>query len=349
MRDEGTLLLLSSASGFASLLGVFHARGMRFVSLFTLAAMCMWWAAQSTAAPPDASYPVRPVRMIVPFTPGATNDTLARMIATHLTEVLGKTVIVDNRGGAGGIIGTETAVRAAPDGYTLILLSASYVMNPATRKLPYDPVKALDFIIRIGSSATVLCVGPSLPVNSVKELLAAAKSRPGQVTMASSGGFQYFAHLLFESLSGHKFNIVLYKGAAPAMLDVMAGQVNATIIPIVPSLPNMRTGKLKGLATGSIKRSALLPELPTLDELGITGYDAANTYSIAAPAGTSPVIVQRLYTLTADYLRQPEVHKRITAIGAELDIRTPDEMRKLIPLEITKWAKVARAVGMPIE
>jgi len=304
---------------------------------------------QCAAAPTEANYPIKPIRLIVPFAPGGTNDILARMISTHLTEILGKTVIVDNRAGAEGIIGTEIAVKATPDGYTLIVLSAAYVMNPAVRKLPYDPLKALEFIAKLGASATVLCVGPSLPVSSVKDMLAVAKSKPGQITLGSSGGFQHFATALFRILSGQDFNIVLYKGAFPAMIDVIGGQVHAILIPIVPSLPHLRSGKLKGLAMGTLRRSPLLPELPTLDELGISGYDAANWYAIATAAGTPPAIVKRLHTEIANYLRRPETQKRITAMGADIDIKTPDEMRQIIPAEIAKWTKVAMAAGMPRE
>ena len=317
--------------------------------LLVIVTACAAHVVQGAAAPTDANYPIKPIRLIVPFSPGGTNDILGRMIATHLTEVLGKTVIVDNRAGADGIIGTEIAVKAAPDGYTLIVLSSAYVMNPAVRKLPYDPNKALDFILKIGSSATVLCVGPSLPVSSVKDMLAVAKSKPGQIMLGTSGGFQHFATALFRIQSGQDFNIVLYKGAFPAMVEVMAGQLHGIIIPIVPSLPHLRSGKLKGLAMGTLKRSALLPELPTLDELGISGYDAANWYAIATAAGTPPAIVKRLHTEIANYLRQPETEKRITAMGADIDIKTPDEMRKIIPAEITKWTKVAIAAGMPRE
>lgn len=326
---------------------------MKFVSVarlvLAMVTACAAQLVQGAAAATVASYPTKPIRLIVPFAPGGTNDILGRMIATHLTEILGKTMIVDNRMGAEGIIGTEIAAKAAPDGYTLIFVSAAYVMNPAVRKLPYDPLKALEFILRIGSSATVLCVGPSLPVGSVKEMLAMAKSKPGQITLGSSGGFQHFATALFRNLSGHDFNIILYKGAFPAMVDVMGGQVHATIVPIVPSLPHLRSDKLKGLATGTLKRPVLLPDLPTLDELGIAGFDAANWYSIATASGTPPAIVKRLHTEIANYLRQPDVNKRITAMGADIDIKTTDDMRKIIPAEMAKWEKVARASGMPKE
>jgi len=312
-----------------------------------LAAACAAHAA--AAAAPETRYPTKPIRLIVPFLPGGTNDILGRMVATHLTDTLGRTVIVDNRTGAEGIIGTEIAARAAPDGYTLLVVSAAYSMNPAVRKLPYDPNKAFEFVLRMGSSATILCVGPTLPVNSVKEMIAVAKGKPGQITLGTSGGFQHFATALFRNLSGQDFNIVLFKGAFPAMIDVMAGQLHGIIIPIVPALPHLKTGKLKVLATGSIKRTPLLPDLPTLDELGLTGYDAANWYAIATASGTPQPIVKRLYTEISGYLQQPDTLKKLTAMGADIDIKTGDEMRKIIPAEIAKWTRVAIAAGMAKE
>ena len=325
---------------------------MRFASTACLAlALASAWSAPDVrgAAASTESYPTRPVRLIVPFTPGGTNDILARMVGVHLTETLGKQVIVDNRAGAEGIIGTEMAVKAVPDGHTLIILSAAYVMNPAVRKMPYDATKDLDIIARVATSATVLCVGPSLPVGSLKELLAVAKSKPGQITLASSGGFQHFASALLRGLTGADFNIVLYKGTFPAMMDVIGGQLHANILPIVPSLPHLRSGKMKGLGMGTLKRSALLPELQTLDEQGVKGYDAANTYTFAVTARTAPAITKRLYTLITDYMRLPDTEKKLTAMGAEVDIRTGEEVRKLIPVEIAKWTKVAIAAGMPRE
>jgi tripartite-type tricarboxylate transporter receptor subunit TctC len=317
--------------------------------ILAIVAACAAHVAQGAAAPTEANYPIKPIRLIVPFSPGGTNDILGRMIATHLTEILGKTVIVDNRAGAEGIIGTEIAVKATPDGYTLIVLSAAYVMNPAVRKLPYDPLKALEFIAKIGASFLVLSVGPLLPVNSVKDLLATAKRRPGEIVLASSGGFMHFASALFQSLSKEKFNIVLYKGGFPAMIDVIGGQAHAHFAVSVPALPHLRAGRLKGLAVGTLKRADLLPDLPTLDEEGIKGYDAANWYAIATAAGTPPAVVKRLHTEIANYLRQPETQKRITAMGAVIDIKTADEMRQIIPAEIAKWTKVAIAAGMPRE
>jgi tripartite-type tricarboxylate transporter receptor subunit TctC len=324
---------------------------MRFISAAVialaigagLAAQC--GVAATTAA--DAGYPTKPIRLIVPFSPGGTNDILGRMVATHMTDTLGKTMLVDNRTGAEGIIGTDLVAKATPDGYTLGVVSAAFVMNPAVRKLPYDPSRDFVFLSKLGASATLLCIGPALPVNSVKELLAAAKAKPGQITLGTSGGFQHFATALFRSLSAQDFNIIVYKGAFPAMVDVMGGQLHGILIPIAPALPHLRSGKLKALAVGTLKRSTLLPELATLDELGITGFDAANWYAIVAAAKTPPTIVNRLHTEIAKYMRAPETQKRLPGMGIEIDIKTDEEMRKIVPGEIAKWTKVAIAAKMP--
>jgi tripartite-type tricarboxylate transporter receptor subunit TctC len=295
------------------------------------------------------AYPTRPIRLIVPFAPGGTNDILARMLGPHLSKTLGQNVIVDNRPGAEGIIGTEIAVKAKPDGYTLVVISAAYVMNPAVRKLPYDPNKALEFVAKIGASFPVLCVGPLLPVNSVNELVAAARAKPGEIVFASSGGYMHFATALFTSLTKQKFNVVLYKGGFPAMMDVIGGQAHAHLAASVPALPHLRSGRLKGLAVGSPARTDLLPDLPTMEEAGVRGYDASNWYSIATASGTPRAIVARLHEETARFFTSPEMQKQMTAMGAVLDIRTPDEMRKIIPEEIAKWTRVAIEAGLPRE
>ena len=294
-------------------------------------------------------YPVRPIRLIVPQAAGGSNDIMARTIGQYLTERLGKQVVVDNRPGAEGIIGTEIAARSSPDGYTLLLASSAYTMNPAVRKLPYDPLTAFDWVAMLGSGPTVLTVGPSLPVNSVKEIIAIAKARPGQLTMASAGGFQHFASALFRSLSGTDLVILLYKGGFPAMIDVMGGQAHMTLGSIVQSIPHIRSGKLKPLATGSAKRAATLPDLPTLAEAGVPGYDAANWWAIAAPAGTPHAIIARLNGEVAAFQKLADTQKRYASDGAEVDIRTPAEIRRMIPVDMAKWARVAREAGMRAE
>lgn len=316
---------------------------------------CCWSAAMlvlAASAAPTAcaqNYPARPIRLIVPQAAGGSNDIMARYIGNYLTERFGRQVVVDNRPGADGMIGTEIAARSSPDGYTLLLASAGYTMNPAVRKVPYDPLKAFDWVAMLGSGPIVLTIGPSLPVNSVKDLLAVAKAKPGHLTMASAGGVQHFASALFRSLSGQDLTILLYKGGFPAMIDVMGGQAHMTLGSIVQSIPYIRSSKLKPLATGSAKRASTLPDLPTIAEAGVPGYDASNWWGLAAPAGTPAAIIARLNAEIATFLKMPETQKRFTNDGAEVDIRTPAEMRRMIPVDMAKWAKVAREAGMRAE
>jgi len=295
------------------------------------------------------NYPAKPIRLIVPQAPGGSNDIMARYIGQYLTDRLGRQVVVDNRPGAEGIIGTEIVARSAPDGYTILMASSAYTMNPAVRKLPYDPLTAFDWVAMLGAGPTVLTVGPALPVNSVKELLAIAKARPGQLTMATAGGFQHFASALFRSLSGTDLIILLYKGGFPAMIDVMGGQAHMTVGSIVQSIPHIRSGKLKPLATGGARRAATLPDLPTIAEAGVPGYDASNWWALAVPAGTPHAIIAKLNAEVARFLNLAETRKRFTDDGAEVDIKTPAEMRKMIPLDMAKWAKVAKEAGMRAE
>jgi tripartite-type tricarboxylate transporter receptor subunit TctC len=303
------------------------------------------------AAPAGAEqrYPVKPIRLIVGQAPGGSNDTMARQVGHFLAPRLGKQVIVDNRPGADAVIGTDLAARSAPDGYTLLLASSAYTMNPAVRKLPYDPHQAFDWVALLGSGAISLSIGPSLPVNSVKELIALAKAKPGHLTMGSAGGFQHFVHMLFNNLAGTDITILLYRGGFPALIDVMGGQAHMTIGSIVNVLPHYRSGKLRGLATGGAKRAAILPEVPTLAEAGVPGYDASNWWSIAAPAGTPPAVIALLNAHIAAYLRLPETLKKFTDEGNEVDIRTPEELRKMVAADIAKWAKIAKAAGMRAE
>ena len=307
-------------------------------------------ATVTMAAPAaESQFPTRPIRLLVPQAAGGSNDIMARNVANHLTQTFGKQVVVDNRPGAEGIIGTEIVARSAPDGYTLLLASAAFTMNPAVRKLPYDSLAAFDWVAKLGSGPTVLTVGPLLPVGTVKEILAIGKEKPGVVTMASAGGFQHFGTALFRSLSGVDFTILLYKGGFPAMIDVMGGQSHMTVGSIVQSIPHIRSGKLKPIATGGATRAATLPDLPTIAEAGVPGYDASNWWAVAAPAGTPAPTISKLSAAITAYLNMPETQKRFTTEGAEVDIRTPAEMRKMIPLDMAKWARVAKEAGMRAE
>jgi tripartite-type tricarboxylate transporter receptor subunit TctC len=195
----------------------------------------------------------------------------------------------------------------------------------------------------------ILSVNPSVPVNSVKELVALAAKKPGAIALSTSGGFQHFATALFKSLSKENFNIIVYKGGFPAMVDAIGGQVQGTFAVSVPAIPHLKSGKLKGLAVGTPRRVELLPDLPTVDEAGVKGYDASNWYAVAAPAGTPRAIVMKLHNETARYFTAPDNVKKLVAMGAILDIKTPEEMRKYIPAEIAKWTRVAIDAGMPRE
>jgi tripartite-type tricarboxylate transporter receptor subunit TctC len=307
------------------------------------------WLVTAGVQAAEQPYPARPIRLLVPQAAGGSNDIMARSVANHLTQTFGRQVVVDNRPGAEGIIGTEIVARSAPDGYTLLMASSAFTMNPAVRKLPYNSLTAFDWVAMLGAGPTVLTVGPLLPVNTVKEILAIAKDKPGIVTMATAGGFQHFGTALFKSLSGLDFTILLYKGGFPAMIDVMGGQAHMTVGSIVQSIPHIRSGKLKPIATGGAARAATLPDLPTIAESGVPGYDAANWWAIAAPAGTPAAIIAKLNAAIGTYLKMPETQKRFTNDGAEVDIKTPAEIRKMIPLDMAKWARVAREAGMHSE
>lgn len=315
----------------------------------SLRALCFIMAYPAFAQGAEPQFPARPIRLLVPQAAGGSNDIMARNAANYLTGAFGKQVVVDNRPGAEGIIGTEIVARSVPDGYTLLLASAAFTMNPAVRKLPYDPLKSFDWVAMLGAGPTVLTVGPSLPVSTIREILAIGREKPGQITMASAGGFQHFGTALFKSLAGADFTILLYKGGFPAMIDVMGGQAHMTVGSIVQSIPHIRSGKLKPIATGGSTRASTLPDLPTIAEAGVPGYDANNWWAIAAPAGTPQPVIIKLNSAIAAYLNTPETQKRFTNEGAEVDIRTPAQIREMIPLDMAKWARVAKEAGMRSE
>jgi len=308
--------------------------------------------ATAAAQTPDASrFPTKPIRLIVPFPPGGSNDILGRFLAQKMSDRLGQQTIVDNRAGADGIIGTELAARAPADGHTLVIVSTSYTMNPAIHKLPYDPVKSLAPISLIASGGNVIAVHPSLPIKTVKELIAVAKAKPGQLRYSSSGigGFNHFGGELFNTMAGVKLVHVPYKGGGPAMLDVMSGQVEMTFCTLIQALPHMRSGKLKALGVGSARRSPLLPEVPTIAESGVPGYDGTIWWGVLGPAGIPGAIVTRLNTEIGVVLRDPEMGKRLVAEAAEPVIETPEAFGKLIVNDIGKWGSVAKQAGLRAE
>lgn len=305
-------------------------------------------AAQRSAADAAAqSYPARPIRVIVPQAPGGSNDIMARYIAGHLSERIGRQVVVDNRPGAEGMIGTELVARANPDGYTLLMASRAFTMNPAVvKKLPYDPIKNFDWVAMLGTGPTVITVNPSLPVKTLQELVTLGKSKPNYITMASAGGFMHFVSAMFRSHAGIDAVIALYKGGAPALVDVVSGQAHVAVATAVTVGPHLRSGRLKPLATGAAKRIPTMPDLPTAAESGLPNYEASIWWAWATAAGTPAPVINKLNTEIAAILKLPETEKRFAAESAQVDIRTPEEIRKMIPLDIAKWEKVARDAGM---
>ena len=324
-------------------------RGAKSIRSFVaaVAAVASIIVSHTTAHAQTATdYPARPVRVIVPFPPGGSNDIMGRYFAQYLTDRLGRQFVLDNRPGADGIIGTEIVSRAAADGYTLLVASAAHAVNGGTRKLPYDPVNSFAWAAMLGQGPSVVSVHAAVPANSVKELIAHGKANPGKLVLATSGGYAHFTSELFHHMSGMKLIVVVYKGGFPAMLDAMAGQAQINIGALVQTIPHLKGGKLRALATTGAKRAAPTPDLPTVAEAGIPGYEANNWWAVAAPAGTPGAVINKLNAEAARYLKLPEMLKRFEAEGVDADPRTPEQVRKFLPEEMAKWANVAKVAGI---
>ncbi|MCC6532740.1 MAG: tripartite tricarboxylate transporter substrate binding protein [Burkholderiales bacterium] len=319
-----------------------------YASLAVLAAPASSRAVQAASGhDPAPQYPARPIRLIVPFPPGGSNDIVARYLGHYLTERWNRQVVIDNRAGAEGVIGTEVAARAVPDGHTLLLVSAAFTANPAVRKLPYDSIKDFVWAGMLGYGPSLLSVHPGLPVNSVKELQAYGKTNPNKLTMATSGGYAGFASYSFRHHSGIDMLVVVYKGGFPAMMDVIAGQAQVNLGSLIQAIPQAKAGKLKALATSGGKRASAMPELPTIAEAGVAGYEANNWWAVAAPAGTPAAVLAKLSAEIERFVKLPETQKRFTAEGAEAEFRSPAEIVKLLPVELAKWANVAKVANIP--
>jgi tripartite-type tricarboxylate transporter receptor subunit TctC len=275
----------------------------------------------------------------------------ARIIAPRLSEALGQTVFVENKPGAGATIGTEFVAKSKPDGYTLLFTGTPHVISQALYKnLPYDPLKDFASVMLVASGPYVLVVNPQLPVRSVQELIAAAKAQPGKIDYASSGNgsAQHLVSAMFASMAGIDLSHVPYKGSGPAMQDLLSGQVKVSFAGIPNVMPHVKAGKLRALAVSTPKRSPDLPDVPTVDEAGVPGYDATLWLALLAPAGTPNEIVQRLYADTAKVLRDPEVQKAISPTGLDVSILGPQELPAFLQSETDKWGKVARDSGATI-
>lgn len=294
-------------------------------------------------------YPAKTVRMIVPFPPGGNTDIIARIVVPKMAEDLGQQIIIDNRGGAGSIIGTELASKALPDGYTLLMVSAAHVMNPSvTKKLPYDSVKDFTPISVVADVPTAFVVHPSLPVKNVKELIALAKARPGELNYATagSGTVGHLAGELFNSMAGVKLTQIQYKGSGPAAIDMIAGHVQMQFASMPAVIQFARGGKMRMIAQTGERRSPAAPEVPTMVESGLKGYVVSSGFSLFAPANTPRPIVDRVHGALIKSLKHPDVHKNLAGQGADPVGNTPEQHDAFNKSEIQKWIKVARQAGL---
>ena len=296
-------------------------------------------------------YPAKTVRIVVPFPPGGSNDIVARILAAHLGERLSRQFVVDNRGGAGGLVGTELVWKSPPDGYTLLVISVAYPMNAAVYKLPYDPMKAFTPVVLLGTGTNGLVVHPALPVKSVKELIALAKARPGQLQYSSAGvgTFQHLSAEMFRSMANVNLLHIPYKGGGPAIIDLMAGQVQLSFASLIVILPHIRNNKLRIIGTGGTRRAATLPDAPTIAESGVPGYEANNWWGILAPVGTPEAVVRKLNAEANVIMNLPDTKKRLAGEGAEPFNVTPEQFAKHIAAEIAKWGKVTREANIKAE
>ena len=295
----------------------------------------------------EGDFPNRPIRVLVPQAPGGSNDIMARFLGGHITARTGQQVVVDNRPGAEGTIATNIVARANADGYTLLMTSAAFTMNPAViAKLPYDPEKDFDWAAMLGRAPVVIIAGPSLPVKTLKELLALGRAKPNFITIAQPGGFGHFVGAMFRSHAGIDATIALYKGGAPALIDVVGGHAHMSVATIVTATPALKGGKLKALAVGTGKRAPTLPDVPTTAEAGLPSYEASIWWAWGAPARTPAPVLARLNREIGAILAMPETAKRFAAEGAEVETRTPAELRQMIRADIAKWEKVARDAKM---
>ena len=321
------------------------ARSVRWLIVFTFALPILGHSQSTTP------YPAKPIRLIVPFAPGGGTDILARSLGQLLGSSLGQQVIVDNRPGAGGVLGAELTAKSAPDGYTIMMVSSSYSVNPALYKLSFDPIKDLTPISQVASVPFVLVAHPSVPINNLRELIALAKAKPGQLNFASSGlgSSPHLAGEYFNMRAGTQIKHIPYKGGGPAIADVMGGHVQFLFSTVVQGIPHIKSESLKAIAIGSLKRSAALPDVPTIAESGIPGYDVTNWFGILGPRYMPRQIVEKLSTEIAKHLRNPEFMAKLAAEGAEPVGSTPAEFAQLISSEIEKYGRIVKETQIKVD
>ncbi len=297
-------------------------------------------------------YPSKPIRMVVPFSPGGSTDVLARIVGQKLTERSGQPVIIENRAGAGGNIGAEQVARSAPDGYTLLLGGVPHAISASLySKLPYDLAQDLAAIAEIASFPSAIVLHPSLPANSVKELIALARARPGRLSFGSAGNGSpnHLSLELFQTMSGVRMVHVPYKGSGQLVGDLLAGQVQLASMGLPVAVPHVQSGKLRAIAVTGAARSSLLPEVPTVSEAALPGFEVTSWYGVFGPAGLPADIVVKLNSEIGSAVTAPEVKERLAALGAEPSVKAPDQFGRYVRQEITKWAKVVKDSGAKAE
>jgi tripartite-type tricarboxylate transporter receptor subunit TctC len=324
-------------------------RRRAFFALFGGVALILATAATAAAQ----SFPTRPIRLIVPYPPGGGTDIVARVIGQRLQQSLGQPIVIDNRGGAGGTLGTAVAAKAAPDGYTMVLVPTSHVINPSIyAKLPYDTEKDFAPITMVASAAILMAVNPSVPADSVRAFVEAAKAKPQAIANYGSAGAGTVFHLtgeLFKQLSGLPLQHVPYRGGAPTITALLGGEISLAFETMLALQPHVRAGTLRALAITSPRRSTIMPEVPTATEAGFSTLVAENSYALFAPAGTPAPILARLHEATVAELGLPEVRDKLREQGAEVVGNSPAALAAYVAAEIPKWAALARQAGVKPE
>ena len=308
-------------------------------------------ACLAASAASAQTYPVKPMRMVVPFAPGGGTDVIARYAAAGMSESMGRQVVVDNRGGANGIIGTEIVARAPADGYTLLFVSSPHSINPSLYKLPFDTLRDFAPVSMVATSPYVLVANPSLSAHSVKELIAAAKARPDEITYGSggNGSSAQLAAELFNQTAGVKLREIPYKGAGPALLATIAGESSVVFGNALTVKPHIQSGRVRALGIASAKRSASAPELPTVAEAGLPGFHAEAVLGMLAPARTPRAIVDRLNSEVHRTMRTPAAVDAMNRLGVDIALTTPEEFGRVIESEMQRWGKVIRALKIKVQ
>jgi tripartite-type tricarboxylate transporter receptor subunit TctC len=307
----------------------------------TIFAFASWCGAQTA----ESRYPTKPVRVVIPFAPGGGVDVVGRLVSARLTEELKQQFIADNRSGAGGTVGTDIVAKAPADGYTLLTVNSGFVYSPSLyAKLPYDTLKDLAGISRLGSSPSLLVVNNAVAAKSVKDLIALMKAKPGHLNYgASVGGTLHLAVALFEDMAGVKGTLIPYKGGGPALIDTVGGQVQMMIAPLTSALVHVKANRLRALGASGARRSTMLPDLPTIAEAGVPGYEYTTWYGMLAPAATPKPVIIRLNQTIAQALGSADLRDKLGQQGLEIDADTPEQFSLMLKQEVARWTRIIKA------